>query len=69
MIDKPYCKEHYSECLCSRCRHDFENCCGRGTLFKSYPCPLKQCSVFREKPVKRGDDNDVEAIPQSAPEP
>ena len=48
MIDKPYCKEHYAECICSRCKYDREDCCGRGS-FTSYLCPFSNCSEFKEK--------------------
>ena len=63
MIDRPYCKKHYSECICSRCRYDKDNCCGRQS-FLTYMCPFGRCSEFREKPVKRGSDNDGKTVPE-----
>ena len=64
MIDRPYCKNHYSECICSRCKYDKENCCGRGS-FSTYMCPFPHCSEFKPKPAKRGDNNDGEAVPRT----
>ena len=56
MIDIACCKNHYNQCVCSRCKYDFENCCGKWT-FTSYPCPLKHCGQFKEKTDKnKGDE-------------
>ena len=54
MIDKPYCRQHYNECICSRCRYDIEDCCGRGQ-FSTYMCPFQRCSEY--KPKEKADDS------------
>ena len=48
MIDKPYCQQHYSECICSRCKYDKDDCCGRRS-FQTYMCPFNSCGEFRPK--------------------
>ena len=69
MIDRPYCKKHYSECICSRCRYDKEDCSGRRS-FSTYMCPFPKCSEFREKkPAERGIDNDSETVPKPDSDP
>ena len=52
MIDRPYCKQHYSECICSRCKYDKEDCCGRRS-FQTYMCPFNSCGEFKPKPKER----------------
>ena len=60
MIEKPYCKENYTACPCSRCQHDKDNCCGCAQ-FTTYTCPVRRCSEFKEKrPVRP---------PERTPEP
>lgn len=62
MIQKPYCKEHYPECICSRCKYDKEDCCGRGS-FSTYMCPFHNCGEFKEKPKPKppGPEKEREA--------
>ena len=60
MIETPYCKEHYSECPCSHCAYDKENCCGCAA-FSSYVCPMRKCIEFKEKPKEHSHESKTEA--------
>ena len=60
MIDRPYCKQHYNECICSRCKYDMDNCCGR-LYFSTYLCPCPRCSEFREKDPPEEQEKECES--------
>ena len=57
MINRPYCNEHYRECICSRCKYDKEDCCGCGQ-FSTYMCPFNCCSEFKPKEMSEGLDGE-----------
>lgn len=58
MVYKPYCKLNYARCICSSCKSDKDNCCGKA-YFSTYLCPTVHCPEYKEKPRVRQKEGRV----------